>query len=63
MEKIKENIVLDEGIKIIFNETLINIFNDVEPDYENNCMKGITLKIWGTHWQKISQHRQILIIA
>ena len=43
MEKIKENIVLDEGIKIIFNETLINIFNDVEPDYENNCMKGITL--------------------
>lgn len=43
MEEIKENIVLDEDIKIIFNETLINIFNDVEPDYENNCMKGITL--------------------
>lgn len=43
MEEIKENIVLDEDIKIIFNDTLINIFNSVEPDYENNCMKGITL--------------------
>lgn len=43
MEDIKENIVLDEDIKIIFEDTLIKLFNDVEPDYENNCMKGITL--------------------
>jgi len=43
MEEIKEDIVLNEDIKIIFDDTLINLFNDVEPDYENNCMKGITL--------------------
>lgn len=43
MEEIKEDIVLDEDIKIIFNDTLISLFNNVEPDYENNCMHGITL--------------------
>lgn len=43
MEEIKENLVLDEDIKIIFEDILINLFNDIEPDYENNCMKGITL--------------------
>lgn len=43
MEEIKENLVLNEDIKIIFEDILINLFNDIEPDYENNCMKGITL--------------------
>ena len=43
MEEIKEDIVLNEDIKIIFEDTLINLFNSLEPDYENNCMEGIKL--------------------
>lgn len=43
MEDIKENIVLNEDVKIIFDDTLIRLFNDLEPDYENNSMKGIKL--------------------
>ena len=43
MEDIKENIVLNEDVKIIFDDTLIRLFNDLEPDYANNTMKGIKL--------------------
>lgn len=43
MEELNGNTVLDEDIKIIFDDILIHLFNDIEPDYENNCMKGITL--------------------
>lgn len=43
MEELEGNTVLDEDIKIIFDSMLIELFNDIEPDYENNCMKGITL--------------------
>lgn len=43
MEKLKGDTVLDENIKIIFNDIMISLFNNLEPDYENNCMKGITL--------------------
>ena len=44
MEEVKEDIVLNEDIKIIFDDTIINLFNDIEPNYENNCMEGIKLK-------------------
>lgn len=43
MERVDKNEILWEDIKIIFNNKCINIFNDLEPDYENNCMKGLTL--------------------
>ena len=38
-----KNATLWEDIKIIFEDKYINLFNDIEPDYENNCMKGLTL--------------------
>jgi len=45
MNEVKEDAVLDESITIIFNEIkTIHRYNNVEPDYENNCMKGLTLK-------------------
>ena len=43
MEEFRGDAVLDEDIKIIFNDILISLFNDIEPDYKNNCMKGLTL--------------------
>lgn len=43
MEELDGNTVLDKDIKIIFDDILIDLFNNIEPDYENNCMKGITL--------------------
>lgn len=43
MELVNDDVILDEDIKIIFEDTLVKIFNYIEPDYENNCMKGITL--------------------
>lgn len=43
MEKVKDDIVLDEDIKIIFEDTLIRLFNNIEPDYENDRMRGIRL--------------------
>ncbi len=43
MEELEGNIVLDENIKIIFDDVLIELFNQIEIDYENNCIKGITL--------------------
>lgn len=44
MEKANENTILWEDIKIIFNDKYINLFNDLEPDYNNDCMKGLSLK-------------------
>lgn len=38
-----KNSTLWEDIKIIFGDKYINLFNNIEPDYENNCMKGLTL--------------------
>lgn len=43
MEEFRGDTVLAEDIKIIFNDVLISLFNNIEPDYENNCMKGLTL--------------------
>ena len=43
MEKLEGEEVLNEDIKIIFDDVLINLFNNIELDYENNCMKGLTL--------------------
>lgn len=44
MEKADKNITLWEDVKIIFDDKYIKLFNDIEPDYENNCMKGLTLE-------------------
>lgn len=44
MEKVDKNTVLMENIIIIFNDKCIELFNSIEPDYDNNCFKGITLK-------------------
>lgn len=44
MEKADKHTTLWEEIKIIFDDKYINLFNDIEPDYENNCMKGLTLE-------------------
>lgn len=38
-----KNTILWEDVKIIFEDKYIKLFNDLEPDYENNCMKGLTL--------------------
>ena len=38
-----KNTTLWEDVKIIFEDKYIKLFNDLEPDYENNCMKGLTL--------------------
>lgn len=43
MEELEGNTVLDESIKIIFDDVLIDLFNYIELDYEDDCMKGITL--------------------
>lgn len=43
MEKADKNKVLQEDIKIIFGNKCIDIYNDLEPDYKNKCMKGIKL--------------------
>ena len=44
MEKADKNTTLWEDIKIIFDDKYISLYNDLEPDYENNCMKGLTLE-------------------
>lgn len=44
MVKADKNEVLWEDVKIIFDDKCMNVFNDIEPDYENNCMKGLTLE-------------------
>ena len=44
MEKVEEDMVLSENIKVIFDDVLIELFNNLESDYKNNCMKGLTLK-------------------
>lgn len=44
MDKIDKNKILLEDIKIIFDDKYIRLFNNLEPDYENNCMKGLTLE-------------------
>lgn len=43
MNKADKNTTLWENVKIIFDEKCINLFNNIEPDYKNNCMKGLTL--------------------
>ena len=43
MNEVDDNTVLWEDVKIIFKDKYINLFNDLEPDYKNNCMKGLTL--------------------
>ena len=43
MEKADKNKILWENIKIIFEDKCINLFNNIEPDY-NNCLKGYTLE-------------------
>lgn len=42
--EVNENTVLAEDITIIYDDDkVIKIFNNLEPDYENGRMKGITL--------------------
>ena len=43
MEKADKNTVLMESIRIVFSDKCIELFNSIEPDYDNNCFKGITL--------------------
>ena len=45
MKLVDENVSLWEKITIIWNdENILSLYNDLEPDYENNTMKGLTLK-------------------
>ena len=43
MKKVDKNTTLLEDVNIIVEDKCINLFNNIEPDYENNCMKGLTL--------------------
>ena len=43
MKEVDKNIVLDEIVRIIFEDKVIKLYNDIEPDYENDRMKGLTL--------------------
>lgn len=43
MERVDKDTTLWENIKIIFEDKCINLFNNIEPDYDNNCFKGYTL--------------------
>lgn len=43
MKKSDKNTVLWENVKVIFEDKCIELFNNLEPDYENNCLKGLTL--------------------
>ena len=43
MERADKDTTLWESIKIIFEDKCINLFNNIEPDYDNNRFKGYTL--------------------
>ena len=43
LQIVDKNECLWENIKIIFDNTYIELWNDLEPDYENNCLRGLTL--------------------
>lgn len=44
MKESDKNTVLWENVKVIFEDKCIQLFNNLEPDYDNNCMKGLTLE-------------------
>lgn len=44
MERTDKRTILWENIKIIFDNKNIELYNNLEPDYDNNCMKGLTLE-------------------
>lgn len=43
LQIVDKNECLWENIKIIFDDKYIELWNHIEPDYDNNCLRGFTL--------------------